>query len=209
MSYSNHITLVLGHRGSGKTTWLFRNIDNFQPFVLIDPLFDPKFQSLHLYTPENMTEAYEIFRNRNPQRIYISPNLDAFDFFCALCLAKGGLTLVIDEVDNYATNHYISPRFKQALKYGRHRKVNLVMVARRPKEVHPLLRSQATRFIIFPLGIEDTKELQSHLTPDAAIRIKNLQSQKDHWTQYMDYDFHTNEWEIKTLHYVLDTLTEA
>jgi len=197
----NHITLVLGHRGSGKSTWLFRNIESFRPFILIDPLFDPKYQQLGLYEIEDLEELGGFFRTGRPERVYISPNRTAFDLVCGLCLARGGITMVIDEVDNYATTHRIGDYFRQVLKYGRHRGVNLVMVARRAKEINPLLRSQATRFIIFPLGAEDAAELRTHIGDEAARTLGECR-REDARTEYIDFGFSTNKFEKRILEFV-------
>ncbi len=204
MRYQNHITCVLGHRGSGKSTWLYRNIDLYKPFVLVDPLSDPKFKALNLYQIKSMDEALKLFKDGKPERIYITPNLQDFDFFCGLVLAKRNITLIVDEVDNYCTNYFISPYFKRLVKYGRHRNVNLVMVARRPKEIHPLLRSQATRFIIFPLGGEDIREIASHIGKQAFL-INKLQSVNNQDSDYLDFDYSNKEATIKNLKYLLDT----
>ncbi len=203
--YNNHITTVLGHRGSGKSTWLYRNIESFFPFVLVDPLYDPKYEKLNLYKIRTIPEALHLFKNGSPARIYISPDLPTFDFFCGLMLAKGNMTLVIDEVDHYSTNYFISKYFKKLVKYGRHRQVNLVMVARRPKEIHPLLRSQTTRFIIFPVSGEDIRELSSHIG-DKAKLVETLQSVPNKYSQYLDYSYSSKTAEIKTLNYLLDNI---
>ena len=56
--YTNEIIAVFGHRGSGKTTWLMENIESFQPFLLVDPLYDPMFRVLGLYNITSMDEAH-------------------------------------------------------------------------------------------------------------------------------------------------------
>jgi hypothetical protein len=199
--YTNHITAVFGYRGSGKSTWLAHNLESFRPFVLIDPLFDSKFERFNLYQISDLGEAMEFFKNGDPQRIYISPNLKAFDFFCALALAKRNITLVIDEVDNYASSYYLSDNFRKVLKYGRHRQVNIVMVARRPKEMNPLLRSQITRFIIFPMGAEDIQEFRLLIGDDAAQKIHTLEKIENVKSQYLDFDYNRHTCEIKELQY--------
>ncbi|MDD5069087.1 MAG: hypothetical protein PHN89_05845 [Candidatus Pacebacteria bacterium] len=197
---NNHITVIFGHRGSGKTTFLFRNLESWKPFVLVDPLYDKKFETLNLHVLETVTDALELFKNGSPQRVYISPDLQTFDFFCGMCLAKRNITMVIDEIDNYATNYYISPMFKKVIKYGRHRGVNVVMVARRPKEMHPLIRSQASRFIIFPISGEDVREMSEHIGPAASRLITDLKID-DKGADYIDYNFDARSYSVKRIEY--------
>lgn len=202
-NYSNHVTTVLGHRGSGKSTWLSRNLDSYEPFILIDPLVDQRFQDMRVYRINDVSEGFRFFKEGNPRRVCISPNLQCFDFFCGVALAKRGMTVVIDEVDNYTTSYFVSPNFDKMLRYGRHRQTNIVMVARRPKDINKLLRSQTTRFIIFPLGYEESKELADQIG-EAYKAIPNLKCRKDISTEYLDYDFHSHDYQIKTLYYKLD-----
>lgn len=198
MSYDNETTLVLGHRGSGKSTWLAQHIEGYRPFILVDPLFDPKYEKLGLYKVASMPELLQLFKTGNPQRIYISPNPKAFDLLCGMVLARGNLTLVIDEVDQYQDNYDIPPYFRQILKIGRHKGVNVVMVARQPKEIHKFLRSQASRFIIFPLGGEDCRELEEHIGYEAK-KVAMLKMQPGKGSEYLDYNFSTRESAIKNI----------
>lgn len=204
MSYTNRIIAVFGHRGSGKSTWLMRHIEEYKPYVLVDPLYDPKFTSLNLYSITSLEEGKKLFETGNPQRIYISPNLPTFDYFCGLILAKRNMTLVVDEVDNYASSYFISKYFKKAIKYGRHRGVNIIAACRRPKEMNPLLRSQANRFIIFPMGGEDAKELTSHIRDIVPVVI-DLKTGEG-YTEYIDYDFTSKKLSILKLELYKNTL---
>jgi hypothetical protein len=200
MSYENETTLVLGHRGSGKTRWLSKNIESYKPFVLVDPLYDPSYKALKLHTIKSMDEAFKLFRDGKPERIYVSPDLVHFDYICGIVLATGDMTLIVDEVDQYQTSHYIPPNFKKILKIGRHHGINIIMIARRPKEINPLLRSQASRFIIFPLGGEDTRELSEHIGKHAYL-INDLKTNPGVDSDYLDYNFSKRESTIKNLIY--------
>jgi hypothetical protein len=199
--YKNQIIAVFGHRGSGKSTWIAENIEDWKPFVLVDPLYDPKFQALNLYKVKSVEEAIEVFRDSDPQRVYISPNLETFDFFCGLVLARRGMTLVVDEVDHYSNSYYLSPYFKKLIKYGRHRETNLVVASRRPKEMNPLLRSQANKFIVFPMGGEDVKELSSYLPKSALFVVMHLKSISN-GSEYVEYNFERKDFKICIQRYI-------
>ena len=185
--YQNQIVAVFGHRGSGKTTWILDNLKNFTPFLLVDPLYDPKFKNLDLYPITDLEQGFELFKVGEPRRCYISPNLATFDIFCGLCLAKGDITLIVDEVDQFCTSQYMTRHFKELVRIGRHRQVNLIAASRRPHEMNPLIRSQANRFIIFPMGGEDAKHLESYIKDILSLCLQ-LHSGDD-WSEYIDYDF--------------------
>lgn len=192
---------VLGQRGTGKTTWIFKNLDSFAPFVLIDPLYDPKFKKVDLHHLENIADAVPLFRDKDPRRIYASPNLSAFDFLCGCVLARGDMTLIVDEVDFYCTSWYISGNFKKVIDIGRHKNVNLIALCRRPKNMNPRIRAQATRFIVFPIGGEDAKDLDSYLGRGFNAHIEKLKT-NGNGSQYIEYDFKTKNYSLKHLTYV-------
>jgi hypothetical protein len=205
--YQNNIIAVFGHRGSGKTTWLMNNLDSFSPFLLVDPLYDPKFKSLNLYTITTLEEGFDLFKIGDPRRCYISPNLATFDIFCGLCLAKGNITLIVDEVDSYCTSQFMTRHFKELIKIGRHRQVNLVAASRRPHEMNPLIRSQANRFVIFPMGGEDAKHLESYIRNIMALCLQ-LKSGEG-WTEYIDYNFRNKTTNINKLSFLNKDLTNT
>ena len=199
--YINRITSVFGQRGSGKTTWLFRNLESLKPFVLIDPLYDPKFKRLGLYDISSLRHLMDSFKNGKPERVYMSPgNVEVFDFICYTVFAYGNINLVIDEVDQYSDNWNLTEQFKKLIKYGRHKKVNITMVARRPLEMNKLLRSQTNHFIIFPLGREDIRELESHIGSEAQ-KIYALKT-GENFSEYLEYSYGTTEGIIKQISFV-------
>lgn len=198
--------MILGQRGTGKTTYLFRNLDSYEPFVVVDPVFDPKFQNADLYHLKSVDESLKFFKYGNPRRIYISPNLVTFDFFCGVALARGNITLIVDEADHYATSYYISPNFKKVINIGRHRNVNVVAICRRPNNLSPIIRGQATRFVLFQMGGEDAKKLQSYVGSEVADKIPKLQTKYANnvpvASEYITYDFKRRVYSKELLKYV-------
>lgn len=175
------------------------------PFILIDPLYDEKLSSLGLYQVKSIGELLYIFKSGKPERLYVVADVDQFDFICAIALAYGGITLIIDEVDNYATSQYMTPNFRKVIKYGRHRGVNVIAVSRRPMEMNKLIRSQANRFIIFPMGGEDAKDLEEYI----GYVYKDILKLKinDNGSEYIEYSFYNKTYRQHELKYVLTKST--
>jgi hypothetical protein len=150
-----------------------------------------------------MEELRELFEKGNPRRVYISPNLRAFDHLCGLVLAKRNITLIVDEVDTFCdiTPRGIPSNFRKVVKYGRHRQVNYIVVCRRPMEMNRLIRTQANRFIIFPMAGEDAKDLSPYIGDKPAKAILALHSHLNEMTQYIDYNFQTRTYKIETIKY--------
>lgn len=62
---------------------------------------------------------------------------------------SGNCTLLCEEVDTLCSPSWIDEHLEKIVKYGRHRKINLVAVSRRLPEVSRMLSSQANRIITF------------------------------------------------------------
>ena len=75
----------------------------------------------------------------------------ALDYACQLCEAVGDVTLIIEEVDTYATPNIIPAPLRRLIKKGRHWGVSLVFVSSAPSEIHRLCTSQSRRMIVFRL----------------------------------------------------------
>lgn len=175
-------------------------MENNVPFVFIDPLFDDKLFSARVYHLKTMDDAINIFKHGIPQRLYASPDLFTFDYLCGLVLAHGQLTLIIDEVDNFTTSQYLPMYFRRIVKYGRHRQIGLIAAARRPMEMNKLIRSQANRFVVFPMGGEDAKDLEEYIG-SSWKDVLNLSSSNE-GSQYIEYIFSEKRLYRKELRYI-------
>jgi len=146
------ITVVLGQRGSGKTSWVKQQLPSLPRFILWNTVSDdyPGFDGVE----DNETFFQYVWKKRNGIFQIVINSLEeneaeSFDFVCAVAGAIENVCLIIEEVDTYATPSIIPFELKKLLKIGRHYGVSMIFVSRRPAEINRLITSQAQRFVCF------------------------------------------------------------
>lgn len=169
------VITVLGQRGSGKSSWLKKNVPDIPRFILWDTLgeyIDPSFNQF-----DNLQELYSfVYDNQGGQfqAVYNSVNDKDFDGVCMIAGAVGDCTLIVEEVDTYATPNYCPSELLVLLKKGRHYGVSMVFVSRRPAEIHRMITAQSQRFILFRiLEPNDVRYLKS-IVGESADRLPSL-----------------------------------
>lgn len=117
-----------------------------------------------------------------PWRIaYQGDDLDAaMPVLCEATYAiAGGMLLVAEEADLWATPSAIIPEFAHLLKYGRKKRAFVCAVARRASELHRLCTSQARHLIAFgtvePIDVEYLRRAVAPAFADVVQRLEPLE----------------------------------
>lgn len=140
---------IFGMRGSGKST-LCRELQEYFSNIFI-------FDTLNEYNEEeNIFNNYDDFSDfviktekENGIRAVIqfsieeARNVELFDEYIKLLYYRGNCTLVIEEVQNFASVHRLPQYLKQTSLTGRHRDVSFITTTQRIAEIHKSLLSQA------------------------------------------------------------------
>lgn len=145
----NENICIFGMRGAGKST-LCRKIQNFYPNIFIfDTLGEYSESDGHIfYDYISFSEFVIKTQNQTGIRAIIqfdieeSNQTEIFDEFIRLLYYRGECTVVIEEVQNFASVYKIPPFLKQASLTGRHRGVNFITTTQRIAEIHKSLLSQ-------------------------------------------------------------------
>ncbi len=148
----NRVILILGVKGSGKS-YLANQISKDRELnpkiVICDPL--DEYIGGHIY--DNIFD----FRDDFP-RLYFRPEFRAvckftvdeyYDQLFQFVFNYRKFTLMVDETDMFARHNSILLSFRRLLSYGRHREIDLILMSRRPYDLHALVRSQADEVISF------------------------------------------------------------
>jgi len=146
----NEIIFVSGQRGSGKTTWVKRYLENLDRFILWDFLAEYD-QGKRFENIQDFLEHCEALSEHGGFLDVVLNPIDetSFPFFCRAALPLGNLYVIVEELDVVARANWAPIEFQAMVKRGRHYNVNVIGVSRRPAEVSRLFTSQATRFILF------------------------------------------------------------
>ena len=178
------VIVINGMTGSGKSTWLARYLENTRRYVFYDTLCESleagspysKIQAPGFDHPTLLLERLKARCNSEFLDAVFRPKTDSlFPIFCRLAGAVGNLTVAIEELDVHCNAHFIPPEFERLIKYGRHQKISLVAVARRPAEISRLYTSQANRYVIFRQIEENDISHWRKMFGDVALRLKELE----------------------------------
>jgi hypothetical protein len=144
------IITVLGQRGSGKSSWVKKRLPKIPRFILWDTLGEYKGHE----TFDNLEDLVRYLHKNESgffQAVYNTLNEDEFEKVCRLAGAVGTCTLIVEEVDTYATPTNCPYELRKLLKVGRHYGVSMIFVSRRPAEINRLITSQSQRFVCFKM----------------------------------------------------------
>ncbi|MEM3423568.1 MAG: DUF87 domain-containing protein [Nitrososphaeria archaeon] len=145
--YDEHI-VIFGQSGTGKTTlakYLIKQIAKQKPVWIWD------------YNAE-----YELFQKvKGTNNLYYG-NLtylpqegteEEFSQFCQTAYDQNNLTVVIEEVQEYANKFYMPPELAKIVRTGRRRGVTYIAISQRPAEVHNAIISNSHHRFIFRLDL--------------------------------------------------------
>lgn len=155
--FDSPITVVLGQRGSGKTTWVKRQLPTLPRFILWNTVNDDytgfevvnDTEGLYHYVWKKRHGICQVVVNYLGERGQEEKELEGLLFTCQVAEAVENVCLVIEEIDQYATTQVMPYELRRLLKLGRHFGVSMIAVSRRPAEINRLITSQAQRFICF------------------------------------------------------------
>jgi len=159
----------LGKKGSGKTTWIKKNLIQFKKIIIIDTIGEYKHYGL---CAENFDQfEYYLTKHYLDRRFVINIQVDEreeidkiFNFIIRYKLEN--LTIIADEVQKYYSNNDFNPDFDRLINFGRHYGINIIGTSRRPSSIKKDLIANADKIILF--RIQETNDLKYLKILDAA-----------------------------------------
>lgn len=97
-----------------------------------------------------------------------------FERVCRAVYCCTRLTFAVEEVDQYCAPTWLPTYLDQIVSLGRHRDLSLWVASRRPKEIHPLIRSQANRVTSFCQTEDADLQWCRQVIGDLADRLPSL-----------------------------------
>ena len=152
---------ITGQTGSGKTT-LARHIQKcFPRLVIFDRVRDYENERgegiFHVSTFETFGRAIAATLNEKTFKIIFSFDIDAdnhddvFNMAMRVCYKRwdhceyqNPICVVVDEIHNFATPHFIPKYLKESYLSGRHQNLGIIAASQRPANVHKDVLAQST-----------------------------------------------------------------
>lgn len=152
MERRNKITVVLGKKGFGKTSYVVSVTEKLTRLVIFD--YNREYQAGKIVsTPQELINQLRLNQNTYFRIIYRpSPALDIhahFDFFSKIAFEVKNYTLVIEEVDLVSSAGNMPEGLKKIINYGRHHAINLLALSRRAHMVPRDLTANADSIVTF------------------------------------------------------------
>lgn len=184
----NSITCVFGRKGSGKTTLVQEIIREFPRVFVIDSLaeYDKGFSVVDgkrssIEAMRDTMEEADLFGRSHRPRFRLSlrvldvlENLELMDY----AFEFPGTLIVVEETSLYTKSHFLPTEIAKLVRYGRHRSIDQIYVARRPSEVSRDLTAQADLIVSFQQQEpRDIKYLRD-VAGEEAEQVKHLPKYK-------------------------------
>jgi hypothetical protein len=182
------IKLVLGKTGSGKSSFVKKElIRNIERLIIIDALSEYEngiifydVDTLIEYILDNQVNQHDNFK-------YICRFTDDKDIelLFLLVFELSNLTLLVEECEIYVSPNSKSSNFLKLVRYGRHKNISIIGVARRSTELSLTFRSQTDTIFSFKqtdkndlvkmeeLGLYDLDKLEDYKYPGKHILDKH------------------------------------
>jgi hypothetical protein len=150
----NVVMVVLGRKGSGKSTLVDEVVAEHPRVIIIDSLAEyPKRTTRGWKTAQGKQECLDLMLAHAGKRSYrlalrtldVEENLQLMEM--AYEYPRG--LLVVEETSLYAKSNYLPHAIAQLVRYGRHREIDQIYVARRPSELARDLTAQADLIVTF------------------------------------------------------------
>jgi YD repeat-containing protein len=175
----SRLTVILGKRGTGKSTRLRSLIQSEPRVLLFDTLHEPTYDAFRRVNDfgrlvDVLNEDAAIFRVAYSWQGRLSREED-FDYVCRAVYGSHDLLFAVEEIDLFCSPQSMPRYLDMIISLGRHRGLSFVCASRRPKEIHPLIRSQANEIISYtqtePGDLEWCQQVMGH---DLASRLPEL-----------------------------------
>jgi len=178
MALQNNIAVVLGQKGCGKTSLVSMLIQEEMHrrnrLIILDTLND-----YGEITPEAIAvtlDGLKKFGQNAAFRLRYTPKTEA-DLDTALSLGWEieNVLIVLDESGKWCSPSYMSPGLNSLLNYGRHKRLDALLVARRSIELHRTMTSQADTFYLFHSHEpRDVAYISASISVDVAETVPQL-----------------------------------
>lgn len=147
----NQIIAVFGRKGSGKTTLVQRYLATVPRFVVADTLAEYTVGTVFTNLKDFARAAKRAGSGKLQAvvRIGSDEEFDALSAMVRIIGEQAPVLYAIEEADIQCSPQFIPPSMDRLVRYGRHWRVSLLVVSRRPAEISRHLTAQADTIVAF------------------------------------------------------------
>lgn len=153
MKRDNTIVSLFGRKGSGKSTLAREISEDYRRVIALDSMgeYDEDNGSFDVY--HGLAESAQAIVSHAKLPLFrLSLRVDTTDDFLKLlriAYEVPDVLLMVEETSLYCSPSRLPDDLSRLVRYGRHRRINILFVARRPSEIHRELTSQSDVIVTF------------------------------------------------------------
>jgi len=160
------ILIILGKRGSGKSYLANELIKKLDNAIVLDVNGDD-------YTDLQIAESELDYQKYKKLRV-VAYNSDIEDSFFESITKLHDRIIVIDECDRFCSPYNINDNLDSLIRYGRHKNISMILISRRPAELHRNITANTNEIICFKMIEPRDIEYLRKIDVDFANKVKNL-----------------------------------
>ncbi len=170
----NWIATIVGKKGSGKS-FLAKEIADDEPRVIV---IDNLGEYDRLTVVDGYRECIHALLGAEKQRRFklalrttsLEEDLELMD----LVYSMDHVTLIVEETSRYTSSAFLPQPLEQLIRFGRHRAINMVWLARRASELHRDLTANSDVIVSFTQHEKRDVEYLRSFMGDMALGAKDL-----------------------------------
>ena len=147
-SLKNKILVILGRKGSGKSSLAREIVKKLPRVVILDPL--EEYPAIRCRTIGALVSFLEEAHARPRFRVACTfGELEEYETAVDLCREVGNMWVVMEEVNIFTDCWARDKPYLDLVRFGRHDRVSIILVAQRAAEIPKLFTSQSDAIVSF------------------------------------------------------------
>ena len=171
---ANKIVCLFGKTGTGKTHYLQERIirPSVLPCIVVDTLDEYGDYAIESSITDDI--RFDMFK----MRFRPMSDLD-FDIVCR-CVSeqrfRDGVNFVVEETDQFVSEHRIPRNFLRLLYQSRHYNINVYLSVHSPVDMNSKIRNICHRFLVFRLTEHNYLQYFGRIDPALPAKIRTLKT---------------------------------